>query len=692
VKAYDAPMLVSSGGGPSVQPNERWTGGSNAPLRSTRTAQAAARRPARPSVEVRCGILAALVLGYRASFGALHGLLGNSAFLLGLCICLLAAVWLGVRGALVVIASVAFIDRGQVLQLPANPETGRTAGIIALLVKLVLAGGLGMALDSRRRALALNAELRREIEAREQSEESLRHSESLQRALVESLGEGVGLFDSQERAVFANRALAETLGVARDELSTLPFSQLLTEESRRTLTRTTPNDGARRSYEVVLERNASRLLLVTETRFDPSGSHDELTLRVVRDVTDRVVTERRQRDLERELQRSQALQSLAVMAGGVAHDFNNLLCGVVGNAEIARRKVPSDASPMIAHCLSEIMVFAREAAQLSKQMLAYAGQRSLAIQALELNTELSAALRLLHATIESKAQLVLELGDKLPPVGADRFQLRQVLTNLILNALDAMEGTRGTLTLRSEAVELVAPSNERYGVSAGEYVKVTVNDTGLGIRPEARERLFEPFFSTKGAGRGMGLAAAAGIVQAHRGWLGVDPSAHETSFVILLPVAHESLARPALGPATLAPAPAPRSILLIDDEPAVRLVTGRMLSELGHQVVTADSGARGLQLLKEQPEAIDLVILDLTMPEQSGEQTLEQLHLVQSDLPVAITSGFHADDASTLLKKPHVVGFLDKPHTMTSLEMLLASVTQHPPTLDAKATNGSAPH
>jgi CheY-like chemotaxis protein len=270
--------------------------------------------------------------------------------------------------------------------------------------------------------------------------------------------------------------------------------------------------------------------------------------------------------------------------------------------------------------------------------------------------------------------------------------LRQVVTNLILNALDAMDGTRGTLTLRSESLELVAPSNERYGVDAGRYVKVTVNDTGAGIRPEARERLFEPFFSTKGAGRGMGLAAAAGIVQAHSGWLGVDSTAQETSFVILLPVAHESLPRPSLGPATSAAAPAPRSILLIDDEPAVRLVTGRMLSELGHQVVTAVSGARGLQLLKEQPEAIDLVILDLTMPEQSGEQTLEQLRLVRSNLPVVITSGFQAEDASLLLKKPYVVGFLDKPHTMTSLEMLLASVTQHTPRLDTAAagTSGTA--
>jgi PAS domain S-box-containing protein len=630
-------------------------------------------------VAARCGILAVLLLAYWSSLGTLHGLIGDRAFLPGLGICLVAAALLGVRGALVVIVSVVLVDRGLALRLPPTPETGIIAGIIALLVKLVLAGGLGLVVDARRRALALNAELRREIEARE-------HSERMQRALVESLGEGVGLFDAQDRVVFANQALAETLGVAREELSNQTFSEFLTEESRRTLAATTPNVGERRSHEVVLEQNASTLLLVTETRFDQNGSQDKLTLRVVRDLTDRVVTERRQRDLERELQRTQALQSLAVMAGGVAHDFNNLLCGVLGNAELALRKVPRDAPPALSRSLREIITFSGEAAQLSKQMLAYAGRRSLAIRALEINAELSAALRLLHATVESKAHLVLELGEGLRPVGADPFQLRQVVTNLILNALDAMEGKRGTLTLRTESVRLEAPHNGPYGVSAGRYVRVTVSDTGAGIRQETRERLFEPFFSTKGAGRGMGLAAAAGIVRAHRGWLGVDgTSTQGTSFGILLPIAQESMSRHDSGPPASGTVARARSILLIDDEPAVRLVTGRMLSELGHQVVTADSGRRGLELLEEQPDAIDLVVLDLTMPEQSGEQTLEQIRVIRSTLPVVITSGFHAEDASLLLQMPNVVGFLDKPHTMTSLEMLLASVVQHPPEVETPA-------
>src|SRR6188768_2585076 len=223
-----------------------------------------------------------------------------------------------------------------------------------------------MVLDTRRRVAALNARLTSELDARRQSEESLRHSEELYRVLVESLGEGVGLFDAQDRVVFANQALAETLGVEREELATKTFTEFLSAESRRALAAASPNLGERRSYEVILERNANTLLLVTETRFDPNDSHDHLTLRVVRDLTDRVVTERRQRDLERELQRSQALQSLAVMAGGVAHDFNNMLCGVVGNAELALRQLPTNAPPALSRCLDEILVFSEEAAQLSK--------------------------------------------------------------------------------------------------------------------------------------------------------------------------------------------------------------------------------------------------------------------------------------------------------------------------------------
>jgi signal transduction histidine kinase/CheY-like chemotaxis protein len=615
-----------------------------------------------------------LVVGYRFSFTPLHDAIGNPAFLVGVIPCLAAAVLFGLRGALLVVVTVQLIDWRFALTMT-GAETSIPAGVIALLSKLLVAGGLGMALDTRRRVKALNDQLRSELSARRRSEESLRHSEELYRVLVECLGEGVGLFDAQDHVVFANPTLSNTLAVPADELLGKCFRDYIVAANGEPSSAPSWTSESARSYEVALKSSASTVLLVTETTLVPGSPRDAVTLRVVRDLTERIVTARRQQDLERELQRSQALQSLAVMAGGVAHDFNNLLCGVVGNAEVAQRKVPPEAPALLSHCLAEIINFATEAAQLSKQMLAYAGKRSLGIVALQINPELTSALRLLHGTVCAKARLVLDLGDELPEVAADRFQLRQVVTNLVLNALDAMEGKRGVLTLRTEHLRLEKEQAERYSVEPGDYVKVAVEDTGSGIAAEARERLFEPFFSTKAPGRGMGLAAAAGIVRTHRGWIGIDSTSDQgTRFGILLPVAHEATPRPKTVPtASVAPLGA-RNILLIDDEPAVRVVTGRLLSELGHRVLTADSGQRGLELFSAQPYAIDLVVLDLTMPEKPGEQILDELRLVRGDVPVVITSGFQAQDASKLLRVPNVIGFLDKPHTLSNLGLALAAL------------------
>ena len=220
----------------------------------------------RRSVAMWIAVLAVLTLAYFGSLRALHGLVGNAAFLFGLVICLVAAAGLGIRGALVVIVSISLIDRSFVFSLPLSPDTGRTAAVMSLLVKLVLAGGLGWMVDSRRRERALNDELHREIAARERSEQSLRRSESMQRALVESLGEGVGLFDAQDRVVYANQALAETLGTTRDALTTKTFSEFLTEPAgarrcdttRRRATLLRDCAGAQLQHAIGGYRNAPR--------------------------------------------------------------------------------------------------------------------------------------------------------------------------------------------------------------------------------------------------------------------------------------------------------------------------------------------------------------------------------------------------------------------------------------------------
>jgi two-component system cell cycle sensor histidine kinase/response regulator CckA len=420
--------------------------------------------------------------------------------------------------------------------------------------------------------------------------------------------------------------------------------------------------------------------LVTETRLE-SSELDSMsrTLRVVRDLTHRIESDKKQRELERQLQRGQALQSLAVLAGGVAHDFNNLLSGVVGNAEYALRKVPASAPPELTKCIAEILEFAGEAGQLSRQMLAYAGRRSLAIGVVDVNAEVREALRLLHSTIEAQALLRVELLDGLPTVKADRLQLRQIVTNLVLNALDAMAPNRGTLTIRTQTdcidEDHLAGTGAFEGLQSGQYVSICVSDTGVGIAAEIKDRIFEPFFSTKAPGRGIGLAATAGIVQTHRGCIDVvsEPGRGAT-FRILLPLAQE----PRTSTRRLTPTDLKlsrsASILLIDDEAAVRVVTNRLLTDLGQRVMTADGGRRGLELFRQHHATIDLVLLDLTMPDLSGAEVLDELRRIRQDVNVVVTSGFHPSNASDLLSRPNVVGFLEKPHNSANLEAIVASM------------------
>jgi two-component system, cell cycle sensor histidine kinase and response regulator CckA len=622
-------------------------------------------------------IVLVLLVGYWLAFDPLHQVLGSPAFLLGYAICLVAALLLGVPGAMTAIVITVLLDRWSALALQ-GPDTTRSAGVAALLVKLVVCGGTGLLVDVRRWLGALHARLAEETSRRERADAALKRSEALYRALMECLSEGVGVFDARDRCLLGNEALEKCLRTTHAQLAQKPFSDFVTDQSRHRSPALSTTARRSRRYEIVPRDDDSALLLVTETRVD--DVHEPVTLRVVQDLTERVIHERKQRDFERELQRGQALQSLAVLAGGVAHDFNNLLNGVIGNVELARLRLPEAAAGAVGDYLDEIDAFAREAAHLSRQMLAFAGRRGLAIGRVQVNTELANVLRLLHATVESKARLRLELSGDLPEVAADRLQLRQVLTNLVLNALEAMGDRRGTLTLHTSEEEIGSRASQM-GIAPGKYVKISVSDTGIGIPAELRAHIFEPFFSTKSGGRGMGLAAAAGIVRTHQGWLGVEDEAGRegTTISVMFPLAQPSTPEHSSAMTQASTSSRPQTVLLIDDEPAVRLVTSRLIRELGHRVLSTDGGASGVQVFREQRGAIDLVLLDLTMPDQSGAEVLGELRRIQSDVRVVISSGFHPADAGELLRSPNVVGFLEKPHALASLERVLASVPSHQP-------------
>lgn len=636
------------------------------------------------SFAIRVGLVLFMIGAYGLLLAPAYQRIAGAAFLLAAIPCVVAGALMGVWGGLVAVAATVLMDATLARSVGLIGASVVPTVVVSIFTKLVLGVASGLVAQSAKRLRLVNEQMAEQARLRHKSERMLAGSESRYCALVESLGAGVGLFDEAGACVFANAALCEALDKTREQIVGATFESHLDEASQVQLAQIRARSGETiPSYEISLRDRDSCVLLVNETRLPDCERASETialqTLRVVRDISERIESERKQRELERQLQRGQALQSLAVLAGGVAHDFNNLLSGIVGNAELALRRIPKPASLELTECLEEIREFAGEAGQLSRQMLAYAGRRSLSTKAVDVNEEVHEALRLLHSTVEAQAVLRLELSDALRKVNADRLQLRQVVTNLVLNALEAMAPNRGTLTIKTSAVEL--DENERRalgepeGLACGPYIAVSVSDNGIGIPTELKERIFEPFFSTKAPGRGMGLAASVGIVRSHKGFLDVTSQpGRGTTFRILLPLSQQiEQLHERLTPTEIKTWRS-RNILLIDDEVAIRVVTTRLLTELGQKVYTASTGQKGIEIFRQHWETIDLVLLDLTMPELSGAEVLAELCRLHKNVAVVITSGFHPSNATELLQLPNVKGFLEKPHTLANLEAIVGSV------------------
>jgi two-component system cell cycle sensor histidine kinase/response regulator CckA len=376
----------------------------------------------------------------------------------------------------------------------------------------------------------------------------------------------------------------------------------------------------------------------------------------------RDVTERRR------LLDAQRLESLGMLAGGVAHDFNNLL-GVIGaNAELARQ-APEDAEST-RESLIAIEEATRAASELTRQMLAYAGMGRVVTEVLNVSALVRGTAALLQTMVSKKATFRLELAEDLPTVEGDASQLRQMITNLVSNASDAVGNAGGVITLRTELVSLrrgdVPARRGRPELPPGTYVLIEVTDTGHGMDAGTQDRIFEPFFTTKFVGRGLGLAAVTGIVRAHRGGLDLTSEpGRGTAFRVYLPMTSTATIQAAGFEAQIAQSPnAQRSVgtvLIVDDEPLLRQVNARLIERAGFTVLQASDGLEALEILDATP-GIAAVILDMMMPRMSGEETLPELRRRGHAMPVLLTSGFsEAVGAMRLLEGP-AVAFIQKPY------------------------------
>jgi PAS domain S-box-containing protein len=397
---------------------------------------------------------------------------------------------------------------------------------------------------------------------------------------------------------------------------------------------------------------------------------------VWRDVTERKKAAQEQRRIEERLRLAQKLESLGVLAAGIAHDFNNLLMGVLGNASLALADL-SPTSPA-GERIQEIETAAKRAAELCDQMLAYSGKGNFIIERVSLNEVVEEATNLIRSTLSSRAVLKRDFAENLPMIQGDITQLRQVIINLITNASEAIGDETGVIRITTSLQRCDRSYLDSISIHEklpeGDYVCLEVSDTGCGMDEGTREKLFEPFFTTKFAGRGLGLASVLGILRAHHGAAEIQSEpGHGTRFRVLLPATAGLVMTPTEEIAASA-TPTGGRILLVDDEEDVRRVAKLMLEASGFSVITASSGRDAIEAFRRAAEDIVCIILDVTMPEMDGMETLEQLRGVRRDVRVILSSGFTVEAIASRFAGHGPAGFLKKPYDQVQLSKKVAEV------------------
>jgi nitrogen-specific signal transduction histidine kinase/CheY-like chemotaxis protein len=385
---------------------------------------------------------------------------------------------------------------------------------------------------------------------------------------------------------------------------------------------------------------------------------------IATELTERKRVEEERRRIEAQFRHAQKLESLGVLAGGIAHDFNNILAAILGHADLAselNREEPAEA----AHHLEQVIAAARRAAELTNQMLAYAGRASFRVESLDLNKSILEISDLVTVSLPKKIALELRLAPEAIWVRGDPAQVSQVVMNLVTNAAQAIGDGSGVVSI----------STERSTPPDGRRARLVVRDTGCGMASETVERIFDPFFTTKEGGRGLGLAAVMGIVRGLDGTLDVESRLGVgTTFRLSFPIDGASRSAAHDEPAPTVGEPGTGTVLVVDDEDAVRQFTSKALERLGYEVIQAEDGLDALAVWQSHGSAIDAVVLDMSMPGMGGREVFEHLRRHAPGLPVLFTSGYDPSDAAGALLRETSVAFLQKPYRPGTLGQELSKL------------------
>lgn len=502
----------------------------------------------------------------------------------------------------------------------------------------------------------------------------LRESERRLATILRSIGDAVIAVDTAAAIMFMN-PVAETLtGWTQEEASGKDITdilQLLDEDTHDRidnpvrLVMRAGDSVSQSSHKLLLTNNGTEVPIEDcATPLTDDAGNVVGSVWVFRDISARIKT-------EEALRIAQKMDSMGILASGVAHDFNNLLVAMLGQTSLALAKLPLD-NP--AHSNVEKAVRAAErASHLVQQMLLYSGGGELQSRLIQLDTLIREFRRLFEAAIPKSVRLRINLARSLPLIEGDMGQVQQVIMNLILNAIDAIGDEPGSIAVTTDTQQVSADDDELWRftgepLSAGRYVTLEVRDTGKGMDAQTLSRVFDPFFTTKSTGRGLGLAIVLGIVRRHKGGFQVQTRLGSgTKFKIFFPASATTFITPDTPPVTKPKKKLPASVLVIDDEEPVREVVVDILESEGMQVMTAPSGTLGIEIYRKRSHEIDLVLLDLSMPGLSGEQTLQELHRINADIRVILSSGYSQTEATRRFVGQGLAGFIHKPYDATTL-------------------------
>jgi len=513
----------------------------------------------------------------------------------------------------------------------------------------------------------------RDVTSRKRDDQQLkvlRGSEEATRILLNAAVDAALLIDTQGTVLSVNKEAAARLGKAPEEVVGQSLSEFLppeVEEFRKRKRIEVIDTGKSVHFED--QQGETFYSISMHPICNEKGQVIKLAI-YSKDISEEKHSEEERKKLTAQLQQAQKMEAIGTLAGGIAHDFNNLLMAIQGNVSLALFEMePSHPQHRI---FANIEKLVRSGADLTSKLLGYARRGKYESRPLVLN-DLVRETSETFGRMRKDISIERDLAEDVKSIIADKGQIEQVLLNLFVNAADAMP-TGGTLVLKTRNVTDLSIPFKGYTIKTGNYVLLTVSDTGVGIDKEVIPRIFDPFFTTKkmGRGTGLGLASAYGIVKSHNGYIDVASEKGKGSvFYVYLPAtdqksfaAVESSRKPEGGVGT---------ILLVDDEDAVLDVTARMIERLGYTVLRARSGSEAIECFKQNPDRVSLVILDMIMPNLSGGDVFDELKRISPRVKVLLASGYSMQGQAREIMNRGCIGFIQKPFTMEDLSLKLRS-------------------